>query len=82
MGISLTKEAQRERLLDWLQNFGSIATSEAREHLACMSPAARIMELRRHGYTILTTWRHIADSEGVIHRQGVYTLMRKAGNHG
>lgn len=75
MAPSLIKEAQCARLLDWLRECGPIATSEAREHLACMSPAARIMELRKQGYPIVTTWRHIADSEGVIHRQGVYVLM-------
>lgn len=79
--IDLSKTAQQCRLLTWLLEHGSIATTECRETLAVMSPAARIMELRRQGHDIHTTWSHIADSEGVIHRQGVYILMPEVRNH-
>lgn len=69
------KEAQRARLLEHLQMHGSIATTEAREMLACMHPAGRVAELRAQGLDIATVWRHVADADGVVHRQGVYVLQ-------
>jgi hypothetical protein len=71
---NLSRQAQCARLLAWLLEHGQIATSECREFLSIMSPAARVMELRKRGYCISTEWRRIADAEGVIHTQGVYVL--------
>lgn len=70
----LSKQAQRQRLLAHLQTGSPLATSWARQYLHVMSPAARILELRREGYRIDTTWRDVPDASGVIHRQGVYVL--------
>ncbi|MCP5231740.1 MAG: helix-turn-helix domain-containing protein [Zoogloeaceae bacterium] len=72
--MNQTKEAQRDRLLAFLRAGGMIATSECRELLGVMHPAARIMELRRAGHEIKTTWRYVADGSSVVHRQGVYVL--------
>lgn len=71
---TLSKAAQRQRLLDWLKHEGCIATSEAREYLNVMHPAARICELRNCGYDIVTVWQRIADSAGVVHRQATYAI--------
>lgn len=68
------KEAQRNRLLAFLRAGGLIATTECRELLGVMHPAARIMELRRAGHDIQTTWRYVTDGSNVVHRQGVYVL--------
>lgn len=70
----LSKAAQCTRLLDYLLNYGPVSTTEARELLHVMSPAARVMELRRQGYDIQTDLRRVADAFGVLHRQGVYSL--------
>lgn len=74
MAHSLTKEAQRARLLALLQD-GPVSTSELRENHAIMHPGGRVMELRRSGYNIVTACRHVADSQGVVHRQGIYHLL-------
>lgn len=76
---SLTKEAQCARVLAYLKQYGEVATTECRDLLAVMHPAGRISELRQQGYDIRTIWRYIADSEGVIHRQGVYVLIASSG---
>ncbi|NMG43981.1 hypothetical protein GPA22_09600 [Aromatoleum toluvorans] len=72
--LNLSRQAQCARLLAWLREHGQIATSECRELLAIMSPAARMMELRKQGFSIKTVWRKVSDSEGVIHTQGVYIM--------
>lgn len=76
MSIDLTKTAQRERVLALLRN-GPASTSDLRAEQV-MHPGGRVMELRREGYKIVTTWRHVPDHEGVIHRQGVYVLIAEA----
>ena len=80
MKSDLSKEAQRARLLNWLRTEGAIATTECRELLAIMSPAARVLELRRQGFDIRTLRRYVADGEGVIHCQGIYQLVGGAGH--
>lgn len=69
-------EAQRQRLLDYLREKGSICTSAAREHLGVMSPAPRVLELRREGWRIDTIMQRIADDAGVPHRQALYVIQR------
>lgn len=71
---SNSKAAQRGRLLQYLQQYGSITTLQARQILAVMSPAPRIKELRESGYSIKTNWVKDTDSAGVEHRQGLYVL--------
>lgn len=70
-------EAQRGRLLQYLQEHGSITTLQARHKLAVMHPAGRVKELRASGYQIATYWVFDFDSGRVCHRQGLYVL--KAG---
>ena len=67
---------QRLKLLDWLFERGSITTNQAREKLDIMSPAARILELKRDGYlivTLITTW---TSGYGIKHRIGRYLLTK------
>ena len=66
------------KILDWLLEKNSITTSEARQFLDVMSPAARIKELKEAGYLIITvddTWT----SEHGINHKGVarYVLTHK-----
>ena len=66
------------KILDWLLEKGNITTTEAREHLDIMSPAARILTLKKAGYQITKlndTWT----SEYGINHKGVarYVLTQK-----
>lgn len=69
---------QRLKLLDWLFERGNISTSEARENLDIMSPAPRIMELKRAGYSIVTVTDNWTSPHGINHK-GVarYVLTQK-----
>ena len=66
------------KMLDWLIEKGKIATTQAREHLDVLSPAARILQLKKAGYLIIKindTWT----SEYGINHKGVarYVLTQK-----
>ena len=69
---------QSLKILDWLFEKGNITTTQAREHLDVMSPAARILQLKKDGYQIVTlndTW---TSNHGINHK-GVarYVLTQK-----
>ncbi|MDO9282744.1 MAG: helix-turn-helix domain-containing protein [Methylotenera sp.] len=68
---------QRLKLLDYLQEHGSITTAQARDDLDVMSPAPRIMELRRFGYLINTISDSWISDHGINHK-GIarYVLMQ------
>lgn len=68
---------QRAKLLDYLIEHGSITTSEARELLDVMSPAARIMELKARGYLIVTIWDDWTSDYNIKHRIARYVLTQK-----
>jgi len=66
------------KILDWLFEKGSITTTQARQHLDVMSPAARILQLKKDGYQIVRlndTWT----SDHGINHKGVarYVLTQK-----
>ena len=66
------------KILDWLFEKGNITTTQAREHLDVMSPAARILQLKKAGYLIIKindTW---TSNHGINHK-GVarYVLTQK-----
>lgn len=64
------KAKQTAVVLDWLQRNGELTTREAVTELNIMSLPRRIMELRRAGIDIDTTYRTSANGA----RYGVYTL--------
>jgi hypothetical protein len=68
---------QRLKIRDWLFEKGSITTAQAREYLDIMSPAPRIMELRKAGYQIVTLWDSWTSEHGIKHRIGRYVLKQK-----
>jgi hypothetical protein len=72
--------AQRQRLLAYLIEFGSVTTVYARDVLGIMSPAPRVQELRQRGYNIITERIKANDHLGVSH-YGVarYVLITQAG---
>jgi len=65
--------AQRARMLAALST-RSLTTLQARRELDVLHPAARVMELRRDGYPIETTWTHDLTTEGYAHRVALYAL--------
>ena len=73
-----SKQNQRLKLLDWLLEKNSITTTQARINLDIMSPAARILELKRHGYLINTVPAEWLSEHGIKHK-GVarYVLTQK-----
>jgi hypothetical protein len=67
--------AQRVRVRDFLQRYGSLSTLDARHLIDVMHPAARVMELRRFGHKIATVWAQETTPEGARHRVARYHLM-------
>ena len=53
--VSQPAAIQRKRILAWLQRHGTMTTLEARNEMHIMHPGGRVMELRRAGYSIITT---------------------------
>ena len=66
------------KILDWLFEKGSITTTQARQHLDVMSPAARILQLKKAGYLIVTVDDNWTSEHGINHK-GVarYVLTQK-----
>ena len=74
MKYAMSADTQRNKLLRYIRDHGSINTFQARE-VGCMSPAPRVMELRAQGCNIVANYMTIEDKEGVKHKGvAVYTL--------
>ena len=52
----------------------SLTTFEAMRHLDVYDPRARVLQLRKAGESIKTTWGQITTESGELHRVGVYVL--------
>ena len=75
---STSAAVQRQRILAYMEEHGSITTYEAREVLGIASPAPRIKELRDRGYAIITLFQDLPDANGLIHpRSARYVLLSK-----
>ena len=68
------KKSQRERVLEWLQRYGSINDNEARDELGIRRCGARIFELRNLKYNIVTKTEVGKNRFGEKVRYGVYYL--------
>ena len=64
---------QQNQILKYLVIHETMTTIEARA-LGIMSPAPRIMELRRDKWPIGMSWYKQVDHAGVEHKQGQYYL--------
>lgn len=73
-----TALAQRKRILDFL-HIRPLDTLTARKELDIMHPAARVMELRKHGVGIKTIKIDRSSDCGKIHRVACYVLEVGAG---
>lgn len=49
-----TKKSQKELVLAYMEAHGSITPLEAERHIGCMRLGARIWDLRREGYDIIS----------------------------
>lgn len=65
-------EAQRQRLLAYVQEHGSVDTLTARRELDILMPAARVFELRAIGYPLPLIWVRRQTDAGKVHRVGKY----------
>lgn len=74
MSLELPLAHHRIRLLDALQK-APVSTVYAREVLDIQTVAARIMELRRTGHTIITTKDWVTKANGKRGKFGIYTLL-------
>lgn len=48
----MARDTQAERILDYIEKFGSITQFEALQDLGCMRLASRISDLKKQGYPI------------------------------
>ncbi|MEQ1544696.1 helix-turn-helix domain-containing protein [Methyloglobulus sp.] len=77
--LSTNTKHQQLRLLAYLLA-SPITTTEARQILDIMHPAARIQELRELGHNIITFWQTV-DTGKAKHRVARYVLLN-GGNDG
>ncbi|HBD7079172.1 TPA: helix-turn-helix domain-containing protein [Legionella pneumophila] len=71
---SNSSSSQRARILKHFESCPRLSTVEARETYGVLHPCGRIMELRKKGYLIDTHWTVAPDSNGVLHRVGLYVF--------
>jgi hypothetical protein len=77
--IGNSKAAQCERILEALHSFGSVSTVECSRYLDIVHLPRRVMELRKDGHSITTTWRTDYTEAGEPHRVGRYVLNVEGG---
>jgi hypothetical protein len=69
-------EAQRARLLEALMH-GPVDTVRAYRKLDILHVPRRVLELRRAGHNIRTSYERRYTEQGKEHRVGVYSLVRE-----
>ena len=52
------KITQRQRVIDYIHEFGSISSWDAYEDLGITQLGARVKELKERGYEFETEWEH------------------------
>ena len=65
------KATQAERILDYMEEFGSITQMDALRDLGCMRLASRISDLKRKGYHIES------ETEPVKNRYGEISYIKR-----
>lgn len=73
MGIQ-TKPTQNERILDYIDEFGSITQIEALRDLGVMRLASRISDLKRKGYNVISTKETVKNRYGEVTHIKRYSL--------
>lgn len=58
------RPTQRQRVLDYIHDFGSITSYEANKDLGVTRLASRISELKKMGYTIVSKFETVENRYG------------------
>ena len=66
--------SDEERILDYLRKYGSMTRADAFIEFGCANPTARISDLRKRGYDILTVTETGLDRYGEPSRWGRWVL--------
>ena len=69
------KETQAERILAYIEEFGSITQMDALRDLGCMRLASRISDLKKKGYAIAS------ETEPVKNRYGETSYIKRYSLH-
>lgn len=69
--VNERKATQAQRILDYIDQFGSITQLDALKDLSCMRLASRISDLKRMGYPI------ISKTEAVKNRFGESCYIKR-----
>lgn len=69
--MEATKKTQAERVLDYINEFGSITQIDALRDIGCMRLASRISDLRKQGVDI------ISKTEAVNNRYGEKCYIKR-----
>lgn len=69
--------SQRARILKHFETCQKLSTIQARNKYGVLSPAPRMMELKKIGHIIETHWIKEPDANGVLHRVGLYVYLGK-----
>lgn len=69
-----SKPTQNERILDYIEEFGSITQLEALKDLGVMRLASRVSDLRRQGYPIQSKVERVKNRYGETCRVKRYSM--------
>lgn len=78
MGIQ-TRPTQNERILDYIDEFGSITQIEALRDIGVMRLASRISDLKRKGYNVISTKETVKNRYGEVTHIKRYSLGEQNG---
>lgn len=69
-----TKQSQCKMILQYIADFGSITSLDAIRELDCIRLPARISDLRKAGFPIVTTYEKRINRSGQTKRYARYSL--------
>lgn len=72
-----TKPTQNERIIEYINTFGSITQLEALRDLGVMRLASRMSDLRKQGYNIISKTEAVKNRYGETTHISVYMLQEK-----
>lgn len=72
-----TKVSQCDKILTYLQEFGSITPLDAIREFSCLRLGARIWDLRHRGYSIRMDFDSAKNKYGDTVRYARYTLVKE-----
>lgn len=58
------RKTQREKVLDYMREWGSITPLDALREFGCMRLATRVFELKQQGYNIVTVIENAENKNG------------------